>query len=423
MIDYNVYNHYSMTYLPKTNTKYDTHKSNELKNIYKSMVSHNKQSPLYKFSMSQETQDYALSIKDAAINLKNISNFLSDDVDTVFNKKIFESSNEDVLDVRLRTDNYSNVPEQLSLRISRLADTQINSGQYVKSQSKGLANGSYDIHLITSKSDYLFSLKLNASSTNIDAQQSLADAINQNHTGINARVDVKGNESALILESQFTGKGSVEDGLQFAFEEDNPNQPLINYFGLNHVSRQPENSVFTINDETHTSATNSISINNAIEIDLLSASEEEVSLQMQPDTGEIINKIHDFVDSYNHLVGLAVNNLDNQRSARKLLTDISQITRKHANVLEASGLAVNAKGYLETEEALLTQSTKNGEFQSLFDDISDFKSDIIKTTDALNLDPLAYVDKVIVTYPNTSKSLPNPYMPSMYSGLLFNGYA
>lgn len=423
MINYNVYNYYGMTYLPKTNTKYDTHKSNELKNIYKSMVSHNKQSPLYKFSMSQETQDYALSIKDAAIHLKNISNFLSDDTDTVFNKKIFESSNEDVLDVRLRTDNYSNVPEQLSLRVNRLADSQMNTGQYVKSQNKGLANGSYDIHLVTSRSDYLFSLKVNASSNNIDAQRSLADAINQNHTGISAKVDARGSESALILESQFTGRGSVEDGLQFTFQEDDPNQPLINYFGLNDVSRQPENSVFTINDETHTSATNSISINNAIEIDLLSASEEEVSLQLQPDTGEIINKIHDFVDSYNHLVGLAVNNMEKQHSARKLLTDISKITKRHANVLEASGLQVNAKGYLETEEALLTQSTKNGQFQSLFDDISDFKGDIIKTTDALNLDPLAYVDKIIVTYPNTAKSLPNPYMPSMYSGLLFNGYA
>ena len=102
MMNYNVYNYYGMTYLPKTNTKYDTHKSNELKNIYKSMVSHNKQSPLYKFSMSQETQDYALSIKDAAIDLKNISSFLSDDTDTVFNKKIFATSDEDVSQKYLR---------------------------------------------------------------------------------------------------------------------------------------------------------------------------------------------------------------------------------------------------------------------------------------------------------------------------------
>lgn len=423
MMNYNVYNYYGMTYLPKTNTKYDTHKSNELKNIYKSMVSHNKQSPLYKFSMSQETQDYALSIKDAAIDLKNISSFLSDDTDTVFNKKIFATSDEDVLDVRLNTDDYSNVPEKMDIEVSQLASSQVNRGQYVNSKNKGLSTGNYNVNLTTPQNDYLFSLKVTSSTRNIDAQQSLADAINLNLTGVRARVDVQGNESALILESQFTGEGTVADNLQFAFSEDNPNQPLINYLGLNHVEQAPKNSVFSINGEQHTSSTNNISINNVIEIDLLSTSDTPVTLQIMPDTDEIIHKVNDFVDSYNHLVNLAHDNMDHQHSARKLLNDISKITKKHANVLEASGLAVNEKGNIETEKALLTQSTKNGQFQELFNDISDFKADIIKTTNQLNLDPLAYIDKVIVTYPNTAKSLPNPYSPSMYSGLLFNSYA
>ena len=422
-MNYNVYNYYGMTYLPKTNTKYDTHKSNELKNIYKSMVSHNKQSPLYKFSMSQETQDYALSIKDAAIDLKNISSFLSDDTDTVFNKKIFATSDEDVLDVRINSDDYSNVPEKMDIEVSQLASSQVNRGQYVNSKNKGLSTGSYNVHLTTPQNDYLFSLKVTSSTRNIDAQQSLADAININLTGVRARVDVQGNESALILESQFTGEGNVGDNLQFAFSEDNPNQPLINYLGLNHIEQSPKNSVFSINGEQHSSTTNNISINNVIEIDLLSTSDAPVTLQIMPDTDEIIHKVNDFVDSYNHLVNLAHDNMDHQHSARKLLNDISMITRKHANVLEASGLAVNEKGNIETEEALLTQSTKNGQFQELFNDISDFKADIIKTTNQLNLDPLAYIDKVIVTYPNTAKSLPNPYSPSMYSGLLFNSYA
>lgn len=423
MINYNVYNYYGMTYLPKTNTKYDTHKSNELKNIYKSMVSHNRQSPLYKFSMSQETQNYALSIKDAAINLKNISSFLSDDTDTVFNKKIYAVSDENVLDIRLNTDDYSNAPEKMDIQVSQLASSQVNAGQYVNSKNKGLSSGSYNVHLITSQNDYLFSLKVNSATRNIDAQQSIADAINLNATGVKARVDVRGNDSALILESPYTGEGALENGLQFTFSEENPNQPLINYLGLNHIIQVPTNSAFSINGEHHTSTTNNISINNVIDIDLLSSSDSEVSLQMIPDTEEIIEKVHDFVDSYNHLVNLAHDNMEHQHSARKLLNDISKITRKHANALEASGLTINEHGNMETEESLLIQSTKTGQFQELFNDISDFKTDIIKTTDQLNLDPLAYIDKVIVTYPNTAKSLPNPYSPSMYSGLLFNSYA
>lgn len=424
MMNYNnVYNYYGMTYMPKTNSKYDTHKSKELKNVYQSMVRHNKQSPLFKFSLSEKTQNYALSIKDAAIDLKNISSFLSDSTDTVFNKKTYSVSNEDVLNVQLNTDDYTAVPNQLTMRVDHLACSQINTGSYVNSKNKNLSSGTYDLRLSTAQNDYLLSLTVTSSTRNIDAQNSLASAINQNPTGIRAYVDIAGNNSALVIESQATGAGTVEGGLQFHFSESNPNQPLINYLGLNHITRQPSDSAFAINGEPHSSSGNNISINNTIEIDLLKSSDEDVSLQLLPDTGEIMQKVYDFVGSYNHLIDLANSNIHEQHSARKLLNDISNITRKHTNVLEASGLILNTDGSITTEDSLLIQSTKNGQFQDLFNDISGFKTDIIQTTDKLNLDPLAYIDKVVVTYPDTSRPQPNPYVPSMYSGLLFNGYA
>ena len=424
MTNYNVYNYYSMAYLPKTDSKYHTHKSKELKNLYQSMVRHNKQSPLYKFNLSAETQDYALSIKDAAIDLKNISSFLSDDTDTVFNQKIFASSDESVLNARITTDDYDKAPDNLNIQVKQLANNQVNEGNYITSKSKTLASGTYDVKLATSKSEFMFTVKVDASVQNIDVQRSLANAINQNHTGLKATVVANTTgQSALNIESQMTGKGALFSDLQFAFTENNPDQPLVELLGLNQIKQMPSNSAFSINGQEHGSATNNISINNVVEVDLLQVSDEPVSISMVPDTDEILKKVHDFVDSYNHLIKLANDNMDNQKSARKLLTDISRITRYHASALEANGLKVNAECYIETEEALLVKSAKNGEFKSLFNDISDFQTEVMKTTDQLNMDPLAYVDKVIVTYPNTAKSLPNPYVPSMYSGLLFNGYA
>ncbi|MBR6222402.1 MAG: flagellar filament capping protein FliD [Lachnospiraceae bacterium] len=423
MINHNIYNYYGMAYLPKTNTKYDTHKSKELKEVYQSMVRHNKQSPLFKFKMSEETQNYALSIKDAAIGLKNISSFLSDDVDAVFDKKVLASSDESVLDVRVNTDDYDKLPDSMELTVHSLAGKQENLGRFVNSKAKGIASGSFGLHLKTDGGDYQITLGVNSSTRNIDAQQAIADAINHQHIGLRADVVTKGNESALHIESLTTGEGKNPDGLIFSFTENNPNQPIINFIGLNQVSVKPHNSSFSINGEEHESATNSISINNAIEIDLLKASDKPVTLSKVPDTGEIMEKVEDFVNSYNNLIKLANDNMDSQHSAKKLLNDISKITRRHANSLEASGLTVDEKGYLKQDEALLVQSSKNGQFKSLFNDISDFKTDITQTTDQLNLDPLAYVDKVIVTYPDTSKTQPNPFVPSVYSGLLFNSYA
>ena len=58
-----------------------------------------------------------------------------------------------------------------------------------------------------------------------------------------------------------------------------------------------------------------------------------------------------------------------------------------------------------------------------FSKISDFKKDLSKATGKMTLNPLDYVDKVVVTYPDTiGKTFPNPYNPSKYSGLLFNDY-
>jgi len=61
--------------------------------------------------------------------------------------------------------------------------------------------------------------------------------------------------------------------------------------------------------------------------------------------------------------------------------------------------------------------------QDLFDDDSPFRKDIKRTTEKMTLNPLHYIDKVVVTYPNTTGTYPNPYYPSKYSGLLFNDYS
>lgn len=41
----------------------------------------------------------------------------------------------------------------------------------------------------------------------------------------------------------------------------------------------------------------------------------------------------------------------------------------------------------------------------------------------ISLNPVDYVDKVIVTYPNTAKpGFTNPYLTSIYSGMMFSSY-
>ena len=187
---------------------------------------------------------------------------------------------------------------------------------------------------------------------------------------------------------------------------------------MDQVEIKPANAQFYINDSFHTSISNRISLNQSMDLDLLSASSEPVNVHLVLDDEKVSDKLKDFTDSYNQLIDIARSGAS-QRGATKLFRDISSITRRHSESLTAAGLDVDENGYLN-----ITKEVDSSEIQKLFnDDLSDFHRDIKRTTDNMTLNPLNYIDKVVVTYPNTQGTYPNPYNPSRYSGLLFNDYA
>lgn len=124
------------------------------------------------------------------------------------------------------------------------------------------------------------------------------------------------------------------------------------------------------------------------------------------------------MNSYNQLVDIARNG-SGQKNASRLFRDITGIAKRNKNALQSIGLTIDENGYLNK-----TDESDNTQISRLFDEeLSDFRRDIKRTTDKMTLNPLDYIDKIIVTYPNTTGTYPNPYNPSRYSGLLFNDYA
>ena len=138
-----------------------------------------------------------------------------------------------------------------------------------------------------------------------------------------------------------------------------------------------------------------------------------------------MEQIDSFIDAYNSLVNLANNNDRSRPGTRNLLSDISGIVEKHKIELGDAGLTIDASNHIIKDIDILNDSVKNGNFTRLFNGISSFKDDIAKTTARLTLDPMAYINKLIVTYPNIKDkaSLGTPYTKSLYSGLIYNNYA
>lgn len=418
----NIYNHYSMQMVaPLTNNRRQgPQKKDDLKAVYNNMVRQNQHSPFYKFALSDATSSYAIGIKEAAMALEAESKLLNTQNNDLFNQLTAVSDNENVVFANLNDNAASDLPDTLSVKVDNLAKGQTNVGTYLPSGESSFAPGEYSFGIAVGHNEYTFQLTVHKGDTNQEIQRNLANSINENNIGVRAnirnhRVD---GTSALVLRSEAVGL--PQDGeLFFHFDESYLENDITTQLGIDQVETKPANAEFYINDSFHTSISNRISLNHSMDLDLLSTSDEPITIKLIPDDNKISDKLKDFTTSYNQLVDIARNSTS-QHGATKLFRDITSLTNRHSESLKAAGLSIDENGYLN-----ITKDVDSSEIQKLFDeDLSDFRKDIKRTTQSMTLNPLNYVDKTVVTYPNTQgTTYPNPYNPSKYSGLLFNDYA
>lgn len=421
MATMNVYNFYHMAMPRVANTKYDSHKKSELRSLYNNMVKLNQSKPFYKLSLSEATQSYVIGIKEAAMELKTSSAFLSEDIDPASKKMSVSTDAPSDISVSLLTEQYDSLPEEIKLQVTQLAASQKNEGTPVLASGTDIQPGIHYITIQKGNGEYQFEIETQKGESNLRIQRRLSMSINNSNIGIRARVMESGTTSALTLESQDSGIGALENGLQFTVVG-SQSKGLVDALGLNTTTVQPANAEFFLNGEPQTSASNQISINNGIGIELRQVSQEEATIRLSPDYSTLLDDVDDFVHYYNNLIDLANETEGNPNGSKKLLREINAVTRHFHNALEASGLKITESGHLEKDEALLVQSTENGQFQELFHQLSDFKNAINEATNRITLNPMEYVDKTIISYPNTRQNFPNPYMPSIYSGMLYNQY-
>lgn len=71
-----VYDYYLTTYASRPATKSDTHKKSELRSVYNNIVKISKKSPLYKVSVSENIQKFAIDLKENARTLSTDANNL-----------------------------------------------------------------------------------------------------------------------------------------------------------------------------------------------------------------------------------------------------------------------------------------------------------------------------------------------------------
>lgn len=422
------YGYYLSTYANKSASRYDTHKKSELRNIYNTIVKINKESPLYKFQNTGDVQKFAIDIKEGARNIKNVVASLSDDDDigTAFQKKIAFSTQENIVTANyIGTSKQAEAMDNFEIEVRQLAKPQINLGTFMEKERLDLRPDTYAFDLETTSAAYEFQFNVTSSDTNYDVQKKLADLIS--NAGINLHGSVIEDEegrSALKIESGNTGRNQDEEFLFHITPQGNRNSmTAINVLGIDHISQPSQNAEFLLNGQERSSFTNTFSINNAFELTLHGISEEgnPSTIGFKANIDAIADNIQTLVDSYNGVIQTADKYAETQRSTR-LFRDISSAAFALQNHLEPLGLMVDSHGEISIDKALLEEAVNAEDPSESFSVLNDFKNLLNDKATNASLDPMKYVDKIVVVYKNPQKTLVTPYVTSIYSGMMMDRY-
>ena len=235
----------------------------------------------------------------------------------------------------------------------------------------------------------------------------------------------KGGEMALEIVSNKTGD-SQQDELIFTVSDNlEEDYPVVKKLGLDRVLAMPENSSFWIDGVHKSTQGNTFVAGKILEITLNGESDQtgNAVIGFKTDTESITEHIETFVNEYNSFIDLIRDFSYVQSGSEKLLREYNHIAGKYRNDLEAIGLDLLDNGNIQIDEALLVQATNDEEnYTETLDGINNFKNSVLGKLNQSLINPMEYIDKVIVNYKNPGKNFPNPYITSMYSGMMFNSY-
>ena len=424
-----VYNHLLQGLNLMRPTRFDAHKKSELQNVYRDIMRLTSEQPLYKVTFDESAQEYTLGIKNAALSLSSMVKELNiDDGSSVFENRILVSNQPDTVDVSvLEGSSFPDEELPLSVEVSSLSAPQENHGSFVPSDEAGLVSGQYNFTIGIEENVYSFQFNVTTGATNLDLQKKLADFINKTSIGLRTRI-VQESEtgcSRLDLISITAGSSDGEASFRPAdvrFPED-ASHGIISHFGLDRIGKAPINTCFSVNGIPKEVRGHSYLYRNALTLSIKDTTTTAVSIGKIANQEPIMEKIRNFTDKYNSVFDFVKQQQPDNHRAKKLLYDLGNTMRQFSSELKTCGLIVSKEGTLTINEKEAYAAIGNGQLEHLFSNESNFSSTLIKKLSDISLNPMEYLNKTVVTYPNiTAKKTLNPYISSIYCGLLYNNY-
>lgn len=428
----NAYNYFLTTYGTSTFSRYDAHKKSELRNTYNNIVKINTESPLYKIKETGDVDKFAIDIKENARNIKNVIASLSESgegIESAFQKKVAISDQSDIVGVNYVGDGSESQDDQdtsFTVEVKQLAAGQKNLGNFLKDNSLDILPGSYSFDLTTTSNSYEFQFKVNADDTNHSVLDRLSNLMNSAGIGLSSTViSDENNSSALEIESKQTGIGENEPYL-FHISPDGSNlsRSAIGTLGIDQVASKAHNSSFLLNGQERSSYSNTFTINNTFELTLNNVSEDDnpATIGYKTNVEAVSDNISKLVSSYNKMIQTAHDYSDRQQSSSKLLNDIGNVAKGFQSDFERIGLMVQDDGSIQIDHNLLSDAVGSEDSSESFAVLNRFKDALNAKADNASINPMNYVNKLVVAYKNPGHNFVTPYITSIYSGMMLDQY-
>lgn len=424
-----VYNNYMTTYSPKPLTRYDTHKRSELRSVYNTIVKLNKDAPWYLPTTSKDTQQYAIDLKENARGLHNtIAQLGGLEQDGLFRKKSAFSTDEGAAQATYvgGETSLADIPD-FRLDIHSLAASQENLGLFLPNNSRAtLAPDMYSFDIGINDMNYEFQFSVGEAENNREIQERLVRLINNSDIGLRASLAESEGRTSIRLTSESTGIAPGKSQL-FTVSDEHTSKAsgTVEYFGLDYISRDPVNASFAVNGEERTSASNHFTLDKLFDVRLtgVTSGDQPVRIGLKTDVESLTDNVFHLVGGYNDFVKAASSYLETQSKSRQLVQELKGIANEYGHSLESIGLNLEEDGTLAVDQEMLTRTaTRSFDIKETFDYLKNFSNTLLKKSDQVSLNPMDYVEKVMVAYKNPGRNFINPYVTSAYTGMMFDRY-
>ncbi len=423
------YQYYLSAYGKSATSRYDTHKKSELRSVYNNILKVNKETPLYKIQRNKSIPRFLIDIKENARQVKNVVSSLSDSsegLESSFQKKVAFSSDEDIVSASyIGGARDEDVSQSFDIEVRQLAAPQINLGNFLDSDSLDLAPGDYAFDLVTTTNSYEFQYTVNPDDTNLSIQEKLSRLFNTSGVGLNAEIirDEKG-QSSLKLTSRQTGLSENKSALFDIKPKASSNSiDAIELLGIDLVTSPAQNASFILNGDEHTSYSNTFTIDKVFELTLhgISPEDEPSQIGFKTSVDAVADNLQELVDAYNSFIDTGERYSTSQQGNR-LLYDLRSVSFTHKNDLESIGLVVEDNGAISIDKDMLGEAVETKDINGTFSVLNSFKNSLSVKANNASIDPIKYVNKIIVTYKKPGENYMSPYNASIYSGMMLDHY-